>query len=74
MITNDPICGQYDYEREEAQREAEFFLETLVPEYPPERLRREADKIKTHWQVVLCDKGMADFTDEWNKRVPAYPI
>ena len=72
MKTKD-FSGEYDYERGEAQSEANSFLE-YASEQTPEQNRKYADKILAHWQKCLCEKGLQDFRDEWNKLVPEFKI
>lgn len=72
MKTKD-FSGEYDYERGEAQNEAENFLE-YASEQTTEQNRRAADKIFAHWQKCLCENGLRDFRDEWNKLVSDFPI
>lgn len=73
MQTKD-FTGTYDYERGEAQGEAEYFIKAIQPDRTPDECKAYVDKIARHWQKVLCANGFADFRDEWNKLVPQYPI
>lgn len=73
MKTSD-FTGTYDYERGQAQSEAEYFLTEIVPHDDPDTCRKHADRIRAHWERVLCPQGMADFRAEWNKLSPIYSI
>jgi hypothetical protein len=72
MKTKD-FSGEYDYERGEAQNEAAYFLETILPEYDLAGSTKYVAKIAAHWKVVLGDR-FSDFKDEWNKLVSQFPL
>lgn len=69
MKTTD-FSGTYDYEREEARAETDFFKSI---ETETERQSYVA-RLAKHWHRVLCAEGYADFRDEWNKLNPEHRI
>ena len=73
MMTKD-ITGTYDYERLEAQAEANYFTETILPERTEPECRDYALKIAAHWSKCLEPAGFADFCSEWNMLIPDYQI
>ena len=73
MLTKD-FTGVYDYERGEAENEAQYFIEEIVPDSTPEECRVYAERIAAHWRKCLDADGFADFSRWWNKLVTQYPI
>ena len=73
MLTTD-FTGTYDYERGEAWEKAQYFLEFIIPDSTPSEIAADVAKEAAHWAKCLDAAGFADFADEWNRLVPAYPM
>jgi len=71
MKTTD-FSGTYDYEKVEAESEAEYLLEGLAEGYySPQQFEQAKTKTLAHWQKVFTKEpeSMAEFAKYFNARI-----
>jgi phosphoenolpyruvate carboxylase len=75
MLTKD-FTGEYDYEREEAEHEAEYIRECIEEaennEIEIARIVARIEKLGAHWNRALCGgESFADFVRHFNSAMPS---
>ena len=75
MLTTD-ISGTYDYEREEAEHEAEYICEYIEEAQGDEgelaRIVARIEKTGAHWNRALGGgESFADFVRHFNAKMPS---
>lgn len=76
MKTTD-FSGTYDYEKVEAESEAEYLLEGLADGYySPDQFEAAKSKIIVHWSKVFErePESLTDFIKYFNERLQCAPI
>jgi hypothetical protein len=69
MLTTD-FSGTYDYEKEEAEHEAEYIIECINDD-GDEYAKGRIEKLRIHWQKVLDTKeSFDDFCKHFNAKMP----
>ena len=67
MAMTTDFTGAYDYEKEEANSEFNYFME-LQLDYTIEEMMPKIEKLQAHWEKVLTPESMSEFKLHWNTR------
>lgn len=73
MLTTD-FSGTYDYEKTEAEAEADYYLELIVEAGNDEEklkyIARSLSKLPIHWGKILTPEQLEEFCHYFNDKMP----